>query len=231
MENPRPEKVAIVDEVRERLTAAGAVYVTEYRGLNVSALSTLRRELRPAGGSYKVYKNTLVRRAANEAGMDIDELLVGPTALAFVENTPDGEPGDVVTVAKTLRDFAKANPNLIVKGGVLDNNVIDADGMKALADVEPREVLLAKLAGAMAAPMQQFASLLQALPRNLAYGLQALIDQGGAAGTTPADAPADAAAPAADDTEPTAEAAPADDAEAQTAEETTPAEAGEENES
>ncbi len=231
MENPRPEKVAIVDEVRERLTTAGAVYVTEYRGLNVSALSTLRRELRPAGGSYKVYKNTLVRRAANEVGMDIDELLVGPTALAFVERTPDGEPGDVVTVAKTLRDFAKANPNLIVKGGVLDNNVIDADGMKALADVEPREVLLAKLAGAMAAPMQQFASLLQALPRNLAYGLQALIDQGGASGTTAGDAPAEAASPAADDTEPTAEAAPAVSAEAETAEETTPAEAGEENES
>ncbi len=208
MENPRPEKVAIVDEVRERLQNAGGVVVTEYRGLDVGAMSTLRRELRPAGGAYKVYKNTLVRRAATEVGMDINDMLVGPTALAFVENTPEGEPGDVVTVAKVLRDFAKANPDLIVKGGVLDDNVLDADEMKALADVEPREVLLAKLAGAIAAPMVQFAGLLQALPRDFAYGLSALIEKGGAS-----DAPE-------------AEAAPA--AEAEVVEETTPADAGEE---
>lgn len=215
MENPRPEKVAIVDEVRERLTNAGGVVVTEYRGLDVGAMSTLRRELRSAGGAYKVYKNTLVRRAADEVGMDINDLLVGPTALAFVEQTPEGEPGDVVTVARVLRDFAKANPNLIVKGGVLDNNIIDADGMKALADVEPREVLLAKLAGAIAAPMVQFAGLLQALPRDFAYGLSALIEKGGAG-----DAPEQSASA------PEADAAPA--AEVEEVEETTPADAGEE---
>ncbi len=215
MENPRPEKVAIVDEVRERLTNAGGVVVTEYRGLDVGAMSTLRRELRSAGGAYKVYKNTLVRRAADEVGMDINDLLVGPTALAFVEQTPEGEPGDVVTVARVLRDFAKANPNLIVKGGVLDNNIIDADGMKALADVEPREVLLAKLAGAIAAPMVQFAGLLQALPHDFAYGLSALIEKGGAG-----DAPEQSASA------PEADAAPA--AEVEEVEETTPADAGEE---
>ncbi|MEZ5376450.1 MAG: 50S ribosomal protein L10 [Acidimicrobiales bacterium] len=231
MENPRPEKVAIVDEVRERLSNAGGVVVTEYRGLNVGAMSSLRRELRPAGGAYKVYKNTLVRRAADEVGMDISDMLVGPTALAFVEQTPEGEPGDVVTVAKVLRDFAKANPNLIVKGGVLDNNVIDADGMKALADVEPREVLLAKLAGAIAAPMVQFAGLLQALPRDFAYGLQALIEKGGA-GDAPAGSAPDASPSAEAEAAPAAEAdvetdaAPA--AEAEEAEQTTPADAGEE---
>ncbi len=193
MENPRPEKVAIVAEVKERLEESSAVVVTEYRGLSVKALADLRRELRPAGGAYKVYKNTLVRRAAGEAGVDLDDHLVGPTALAFTETTPDGSPGDVVTVAKVLRDFAKANPDLVIKGGLLDGAPMDAAGVGRLADVEPREVLLAKLAGAMSAPMQQFAGLLQALPRNFAYGLKALIDQGGAPGAPADAAPSDAA--------------------------------------
>jgi large subunit ribosomal protein L10 len=193
VENPRPEKVAVVDEVRERLESTDSVLVTEYRGLSVKAMSTLRRELRPVGGSYKVYKNTLVRRAAGDLGLELDELLVGPTALAFTESTPTGEPGDVVAIAKVVREFAKTNPNLVIKGGLLSGKVLDARGVSALADVEPREVLLARLAGAMAAPMQQFAGLLQAVPRNFAYGLKALIDQGGAAGAAaPAEAPAEA---------------------------------------
>jgi large subunit ribosomal protein L10 len=144
--------------------------------------------LRPAGGYYRVYKNTLARRAASEAGVDLDELLVGPTALAFVEQTPDGQPGDVVRVAKTLRDFARANPNLIVKGGVFEGTTMDASAVARLADIEPREVLLAKLAGLIAAPMQQFASLLEALPRNFAYGLKALIEKQG--GSVEPSAPA-----------------------------------------
>jgi large subunit ribosomal protein L10 len=196
MENPRPEKVAVVDEVRERFTSSSAALLTEYRGLDVSALGELRRALREAGGDYKVYKNTLVRFAAREAGLEIDELLTGPTAIAFVGDRPDGEPGDAVMVAKALRDFAKNYPALVVKGGVMDNASLSADDARALADVEPREVLLAKLAGGLAAPMQQFAGLLQALPRNFAYGLSALIDKGGA-GDAPA-APTDAAP--ADDT-------------------------------
>ena len=188
MENPRPEKVAVVDEVRERFNTASAALLTEYRGLDVSALGELRRALRDAGGDYKVYKNTLVRFAAREAGLEIDELLTGPTAIAFVGERPDGEPGDAVMVAKALRDFARTNPALVVKGGVMDSNPLSADDARALADVEPREVLLAKIAGAFAAPMQQFAGLLEALPRNFAYGLQALIEKGGA-GDAPADAP------------------------------------------
>jgi large subunit ribosomal protein L10 len=134
MENPRPEKVAVV------------------------------------GGDLKVYKNTLVRFAARDLGLEIEDLLTGPTAIAFVD-------GDPVNVAKALRDFARTNPALVVKGGLLGNRSLTAAETQALADVEPREVLLAKLAGAMAAPMQQLAGLLQALPRNLAYGLQAVIDQ------------------------------------------------------
>jgi large subunit ribosomal protein L10 len=188
VEEPRAEKVAVVNEVRQRLEAARGVVVTEYRGLSTKALSSLRRELRPVGGSYKVYKNTLVRRAAGDAGLDLDPLLVGPTALAFAESTPTGEPGDVVAVAKVVRDFARANPHLVIKGGVLSGQVLDATSVGALADVEPREVLLARLAGALAAPVQGFAGLLQALPRNFAYGLKALIDQGGAVPPTAAAA-------------------------------------------
>ena len=170
MDNPRPEKVAVVDEVRGRLDAAEAALLTEYRGLDVSAMAGLRRALRAAGGEYKIYKNTLVRFAARDLGLAIDEMLLGPTAIAFVE-------GDPVNVAKALRDFTRTNPNLVVKGGLLGGEVLDADAARALAEVAPREELLARLAGGIAAPMQQFAGLLQALPRNFAYGLRALIDQ------------------------------------------------------
>ncbi len=208
MENPRPEKVAVVEEVRAKLEAADAAVLTEYRGLNVSATADLRRALREAGGEYKIYKNTLVRFAARDLGLEIEDLLTGPTAIAFVD-------GDPVAVAKALKEFAKANPALVIKGGLLGEKALSEAEVKALAEVEPREVLLAKLAGAMAAPMQQFAGLLEALPRNLAYGLKALIDQGGAPG-----APADAPAPTADETSPAAEPA----AETPAAEETSPAE-------
>jgi large subunit ribosomal protein L10 len=159
----------------------------------VSALGELRRALRAAGGDYKVYKNRLVRFAARNAGLELDELLTGPTAIAFVVERPDGEPGDAVLVAKALRDFARTNPALVVKGGVLAAKALSAEEARALADVEPRDVLLARLAGAFAAPMQQFAGLLQALPRNFAYGLHALVEQreqndtgGGAPGPAPA---------------------------------------------
>jgi large subunit ribosomal protein L10 len=223
MDNPRPEKVAVVDEVRERLTSSSAVLLTEYRGLKVSELANLRRTLRDAGGDYKIYKNTLVRFAVRDLGLEgVEELLVGPTAVAFVD-------GDVAAVAKALRDFSRTNPNLIVKGGVLGQKALSADEAKALAELPSREVLLARLAGGLAAPMVQFAGLLQALPRNMAYGLKALIDQkvaGGEAAPAPAaeeapaaeaadEAPAaddttDAEAPAAADEAPAAEAAEAD---------------------
>ncbi len=192
MENPRPEKVAVVDEVRERLDGTSATILAEYRGLNVSKLAELRTALRNAGGDFKVYKNTLVRFAARDLGLEIEDLLTGPTALAFVTDKPDGTPGDAVDVAKVLKDFGKDNPALVLKGGVLGDKLLTADDTKALADVEPREVLLSRFAGGLAAPMQRFAGLLQALPRNMAYGLKALIDQGGAPGA-PTDAPAEAA--------------------------------------
>jgi large subunit ribosomal protein L10 len=185
MENPRPEKVAVVDEVQERLTSASAALLTEYRGLDVSAIGELRRALRQAGGDYKVYKNTLVRFAARNAGLELDELLTGPTAIAFVVERPDGAPADAVLVAKALRDFARTNPALVVKGGIMADKALSAEEARALADVEPRDVLLARFAGALAAPMQQFAGLLQALPRNFAYGLQALIDERGVEAPAP----------------------------------------------
>jgi large subunit ribosomal protein L10 len=184
VDNPRPEKVAVVEEVRTRLDTSSAAILTEYRGLKVKELADLRRALRAAGGDYKVYKNTLVRFAARDLGLDeLVALLEGPTAIAFVE-------GDAVNVAKALRDFARTNPNLVVKGGVLGDRILSAKDAGALAEVPPREVLLARLAGGLAAPLQQFAGLLQALPRNFAYGLQALIDKSGAP-----EAPAPAATP------------------------------------
>lgn len=247
MENPRAEKVAVVDEVRERLSGASAALLTEYRGLSVAQLALLRRQLRDAGGEMKVYKNTLVRFAARDLGLDIEDMLTGPTAIAFID-------GDPVNVAKALRDFARTNPALVVKGGLLGEKPLSAAETQALADVEPREVLLAKLAGAMAAPMVQFAGLLQALPRNFAYGLKALIDQQGgvpegAAAPEPADeapaapeaqdapaeteAPAEAEAPAEEAPAPdaAAEEAPAADAETQndTPAEDAPADTAEEN--
>lgn len=209
MENPRPEKVAVVDEVRERLDATSAALLTEYRGLDVTAISDLRRALRQVGGEYKIYKNTLVRFAARDLGLELEELLTGPTAIAFITERPDGTPGDAVDVAKALRDFARTNPSLIVKGGVLGTKPLTAEEARALAEVEPREVLLAKLAGALAAPMVQFAGLLEALPRNFAYGLKALIDQQGGVPETPTDEPADAPEAAAPEA-PVAEDAPAD---------------------
>ncbi len=184
MDNPRPDKVAVVDEVRARLGDADAALLTEYRGLNVTAMAELRRALRNAGGDYKIYKNTLVRFAARDLGLKLDDLLTGPTAIAFVA-------GDAVLVAKALRDFARTNPALVVKGGLLGDKMLSPDEARALADVAPRDELLARLAGALAAPMQQFAGLLQALPRNFAYGLKALIDQQGGVPEPAAEAEAE----------------------------------------
>src|SRR6478736_2840889 len=192
MDNPRPEKVAVVDEVRTRFSDADAVLLTEYRGINVGDLADLRRALREAGGEYKVYKNTLVRFAARDLGLDLDDQLTGPTAIAFV---PTGSGGDPVAVAKALREFAKGNPNLVVKGGVLGDKLLSAADAKALADVAPRDELLARLAGLIAAPKVQFAGLLQAVPRDFAYGLSALIEKGGAPGAPPAGDEAGTASP------------------------------------
>src|SRR5580693_6848468 len=173
MENPRPHKVAVVTEVRERLEAAEAAILTEYRGLSVAELAALRGVLRAAGGDYKVYKNTLVKLAiAGGRHEALTPLLEGPTAIAFVS-------GEVSATAKALRDYARTYPSLIIKGGMHGEGFLSTQELTALADLPPRDVLLAQVAGAIAAPLRQFAGLLQALPRNLAYGLSALLDERG----------------------------------------------------
>ena len=190
MDNPRPEKVAVVDEVRRRLGSANAAILTEYRGLGVQELAALRRSLRQAGGEYKVYKNTLVRFAVGDLGLDdVRPMLEGPTAIAFVED-------DAVTVAKALRDFARLHPELVVKGGLLGQSVLSAADAGALADIPSRPVLLSRLAGGLAAPMAQLAGLLNALPSSLAYGLKALIDKGGTGTGPEAEAETEVEAPA-----------------------------------
>jgi len=172
---PRPDKVAIVEEITAKLNGSVAVFVSEYRGMSVGQLADLRTPLRAAGAEHKVYKNTLARLAATDAGYDsLNEHLLGPTALTFVT-------GDSVAAAKALLDQSKANPLLIIKGGVLGDAPMTADDVKALASLPSREVLLAQLAGAFQAPLVKTAGLLQALPRNFAYGLSALIDQKAAA--------------------------------------------------
>ncbi len=167
----RAQKVQIVDEVKTRMGAASAQIVSEYRGLTVAELAELRSALEGVGADYRIFKNTLVLRAIDGGDYQLlSEYLSGPTALTFVD-------GDVSAVAKALRDFSRANPLLVIKGGLADGSLLSPSDLAALADLPPREVLLARMAGALAAPMQQMAGLLQALPRNLAYGVQALIDQ------------------------------------------------------
>ncbi len=172
----RAHKVEVVDEVKTRMSAATASIVSEYRGLTVAELAELRTALAAAGGDYKIFKNTLVRLAIDGGDYQpLSEYLSGPSALTFVQ-------GDISAVAKALRDFARANPLLVIKGGLADGSLLSPGDLAALADLPPREVLLARLAGALAAPMQQMAGLLQALPRNMAYGISALIEQREASG-------------------------------------------------
>ncbi len=221
MEDPRPDKVAVVDEVQTKLDEADGALLTEYRGLNVPELAELRKALRDAGGEYKIYKNTLVRIAAANAGIDIaDDMLTGPTAIAFVNGGADGAPGDAAAVAKALKDFAKGNDKLVLKGGVLDGALVSADDVKALAELPSREVLLSQIAGLLQAPLAEFVNLLDAVPREFSSALQALIDEGGA-GEAPAtdssdsadeadETPAEASAEATDTGEPAGDEEPAD---------------------
>ena len=129
MDNPRPANVAVVEEVQQRFRDADGAILTEYRGLKVKDLATLRRSLRPSGGDYKIYKNTLVRLAARGSDLgELEPLLVGPTAIAFVD-------GDAAAVAKALRDYARTNPLLVLKGGVLGGKVLNAEETAALAEL------------------------------------------------------------------------------------------------
>ncbi|MFF5568421.1 50S ribosomal protein L10 [Streptomyces sp. NPDC012623] len=163
----RPDKAAAVAELTDQFRSSNAAVLTEYRGLTVAQLKELRRSL-GENAQYAVVKNTLTKIAANEAGINtLDDLFVGPTAVAFVT-------GDPVESAKGLRDFAKENPNLIIKGGVLDGKALTADEIKKLADLESREVLLSKLAGAMKGKQSQAAALFQALPSKFVRTAEAL---------------------------------------------------------
>ena len=151
----RSDKVAAVAELTDRFSSSAGVVLTEYRGLSVKALMQLRRSLGD-DASYAVSKNTLTTIAAREAGLDaIEEQLVGPTAIAFIS-------GDPVVVAKGLRDFARTNPQLVIKAGVLDGKFLTPDDVRKLADLESREVLLAKVAGALQGVLQQAISLVSA---------------------------------------------------------------------
>jgi large subunit ribosomal protein L10 len=205
----RADKQAAVAEITEQFSDAAGAVLTEYRGLTVKQLQDLRRSL-GENASYAVVKNTLTKIAAKEAGIEgFDELLTGPTAIAFIK-------GDVVEAAKGLRDFAKANPALVIKGGVLDGKALEPTEIAKLADLESREVLMGKLAGAMLASLSQAVYLLNAplaQAARLAGALQAKAAEdpsilAGGAGTPVAaeEAPADAEAPA--DEAPAEEAAP-----------------------
>jgi large subunit ribosomal protein L10 len=168
----RPDKAAAVAELSERFSQSAGVVLTDYRGLNVKALKDLRRSL---GGdaTYAISKNTLTTIAAREAGVDgIEDYLVGPTAIAFID-------GDPVVVAKGLRDFARTNPLLVIKGGVLDGKFMGPDEVRQLADLESREVLLAKVAGGMQGILQQAISLVAA-PLSQAARLLAALEQAAA---------------------------------------------------
>lgn len=166
----RPDKVATVAELADELRGSTAIVLTDYRGLSVKQLTDLRRSLGETA-TYAVVKNTLTKRAAEEAGIEgIDEHLVGPSAITFVK-------GDPVVAAKGLRDFARANPALVVKGGVVDGAPVSAEQITRLADLESREVMLSKLAGAMKASMSRTASVLAAPLSKTARVVDALRQQ------------------------------------------------------
>jgi len=191
----RPDKVAAVEDIAGRFQDSTAAVITEYRGLSMAQLTTLRRSLGD-GATYRVAKNTLVKRAADDAGMQgLESLLVGPTAIAFIT----GEPVDA---AKTLRDFARTNQGLVIKGGYMDGRALTVAEVNQLADLESREVLLSKLAGAMKGTMAKAAGLFAAPASQVARLVQALADKRAEeGGETPVtaenlsstdDAPADA---------------------------------------
>jgi large subunit ribosomal protein L10 len=196
---PNTEKVTAVSEIVEHFNESSAAVITEYRGLTVKQLSTLRRNL-GRDTTYAVLKNTLTKRAAAQAGVAIDDsLLIGPTAIAFVK-------GDPVEAAKGLRDFAKTNPLLVIKGGVLDGKSLSAAEVNKIADLESREVLLAKVAGVLKALPTRAAGLFQAPLSQVARLAKALEEKTPGAAAEPtasAEAPAEVVADDAATTEET----------------------------
>jgi large subunit ribosomal protein L10 len=175
---PNATKIERVAELKERIERASALLLTEYRGLTVSEITELRRSLRDVDASLAVIKNTLMQRAANDAGIDeLNELLAGPSAVAFVN-------GDVVAVAKRLKDASRQFPALVIKGGYMDGSALDAEGAQALADLESREVMLSKVAGLMKAEISRAAAAFVAAQSRFLALLEAYKEK------LPAEAPA-----------------------------------------
>lgn len=171
----KPEKITAVAEITEQFKGATAAVVTEYRGLSVGQITQLRRSL-GEGATYSVAKNTLVKRAAEAAGVEgLDELFTGPTAIAFIE----GEP---VVAAKAIKTFAKENKALVIKGGLMDGRVLSVAEIEQIADLETREVLLAKLAGAMKGNLAKAAGLFNQPASQVARLAAALQEKQEAAG-------------------------------------------------
>ena len=224
---PNATKIERVSELKDQIEGATALLLTEYRGLTVSEITELRRSLRDVDASLAVIKNTLMQRAANDAGIqDLDELLAGPSAVAFVNGD------DVVAVAKKLKDASKQFPSLVIKGGYMDGAALDAEGARALAELESRDAMLSKIAGLMKAEMSraaaafvaaqsQFLSLLEAYKEKLpAEEAPAAEAPAAEAPAEEAAAPAEAEASAEPETsDESTEEAPADANEAQSEEE------------
>ena len=167
----RPEKVQAVSDIREGLESAEAVFLTEYRGLSVQAIQDLRKALRDSGADYKVVKMTLARLAAGDAGIEgLDDFFAGPTALAFAKSDP-------VATAKALKDFSKDNEVFVLKAGYLSGNVLSPEEVSKLAEIEPREILLAKIAGGAKAPLFKAAGLFASFNRNAASMFSQLLDK------------------------------------------------------
>lgn len=165
-----PEKERIVEEIREKLSQAQSAILADYRGLSVAEVTELRNRLRSAGVEYRVFKNTLIRRAAHDLGLEsLDPYLAGPTAVAF-------SPNDPVAAAKGLVAFTKDNKNLELKAGVLQGQLLEVNDIKNLAELPSREVLLARVVGGMQAPMRRLAATFQAPLRQLAALTQALAE-------------------------------------------------------
>ena len=194
---PRPAKVQAVTDIREGIESARAVFLTEYRGLSVQAVQDLRAALRKSGAEYKVVKMTLARLAAGDAGIDgLDEYLSGPPALAFANTDP-------VSTAKALKDFSKDHEVFILKAGYLSGNILSPEEVSNLAEIEPRDVLLGRIAGGAKAPFFKAAGMFAAFNRNAASVFSQLLDKKesgefvdgrGEDASLPTDEPADTAA-------------------------------------
>jgi large subunit ribosomal protein L10 len=194
---PTPQKVQAVADIREKLEGAEAVFLTEYRGLTVSAVQELRKSVRDSGGDYKVVKMTLTKLAAAEAGIDgMDDYLSGPTALAFADDDP-------VATAKALKDFSKTHDVFVLKAGFFSGDILSPEEVSKLAEIQPREVLLAMIAGAAKAPLFKAAGMFGSFNRSAASMFSQLLDkkesgeylpEGGDDTSLPADEPAETTA-------------------------------------